>query len=204
MSAPVPLTTNAIQASVTDPALNTMLAATPAGERPLSRHFSQTEEFFVRTEAEYRVPRLAIHHDVRRPQPDPGYLESLGEVLAQLLRLAPQLLHGLTYLFDPAEVLRPSFFQLYRLGGRQYAYLLRLDLAYRPQAHRVLERGDNDLSPAFSTRELYLESSFIPLQGVEAEDGRLRACSSTRPSPTPGWGKPGGVISCRASGWTTT
>jgi hypothetical protein len=175
MSAPVPLTTNAIQAKVTDPAVNALLAAAPGGERPLARHFSQTEEFFVRTEAEYHVPRLAIHHDVRRPQPDPGYVTRLAEVLAQLLRLAPQLWQGLTYLFDPAEVLRPSFFQLYSLGGRQYAYLLRLDLAYRPQAHRVLERGDNDLSPAFSTRELYLESSFIPLQGVETENGRVRA-----------------------------
>jgi hypothetical protein len=176
VSAAVPLTANAIQVDVTDPALNALLAGAPGGERPLSRHFSQTEEFFVRTEAEYRVPRLAIHHDVRQPRPDPGYLARIGEVIAQLLNLAPQLWQGLTYLFDPAEVLRPAFFQLYRLGQQQYVYLLRLDLAFRPQAHRVLEGGDNDLSPAFSTRELYLESSFIPLQKVEAEDGRGRGC----------------------------
>lgn len=170
----MPLTTNTIQAGVTDSALNALLAGAPGGERPLGRHFSQAEEFFVRTEAEYRVPRLAIHHDVRRPQPEPDYLARLGEVLAQLAALAPQLWQGLTYLFDPAEVLRPSFYQLYRLGERRYLYLLRLDLAYRPQAHRVLAPGDNDQSPAYSTRELYLESSFIPLQGVEAENGRVR------------------------------
>jgi hypothetical protein len=167
----VPQSSNAIQAAVTDPALNSLLAGAPEGERPLARHFSQSEEFFVRTEAEYRVPRLAIHHDVRRPEPGPGYLASLGEVLAQLLELAPQLWRGLTWFFDPAEVLRPSFFQLYRLGGRQYAYLLRLDLAYRPQAHRVLEPGDNDLSPAYGTRELYLESTLLPLQAVEDGPG---------------------------------
>jgi hypothetical protein len=169
----VPLTTNTIPAQVTDPALNALLASSPEGRRPLALHFSQTEEFFVRAEEEYRVPRLAIHHDVLRPRPDPGYLSRLAEVLAQLVRLAPQLWRGLTYLFDPAEILRPSFFQLYRLGGRQYLYLLRLDLSFRPQAHRVLERGDNDLSPAFSTRELYLEASLIPLQGVQADSGRL-------------------------------
>ncbi len=169
----MPLTTNTIPAKVTDPALNALLTEAPEGERPLGLHFSQTEEFFVRTQEEYRVPRLAIHHDVRRPQPDPGYISRLAEVLAQLVRLAPQLWRGLSYLFDPAEVLRPSFFQLYRLGGRQYLYLLRLDLAFRPQAHRVLERGDNDLSPAFSTGELYLESSLIPLQGVQEENGRI-------------------------------
>jgi hypothetical protein len=169
----VPLTTNTIPAKVSDPSLNALLASSPEGERPLALHFSQTEEFFVRSAEEYHVPRLAIHHDVRRPRPDPGYISRLAEVLAQLLRLAPQLWRGLTYLFDPAEVLRPSFFQLYRLGGRQYLYLLRLDLAFRPQAHRVLERGDNDLSPAFSTRELHLESTLIPLEGVEAEGGHL-------------------------------
>ena len=167
------MTANRIQAGVSDSALNAQLARGPEGERPLSRHFSQTEEFFVRTQDEYRVPRLAIHHDVRRPEPDPSYLARLGEVLSQLLQLAPQLWRGLTYLFDPAEVLRPSFFQLHRLGERRYLYLLRLDLAYRPQSHRVLERGDNDLSPAYSTRELYLESSLIPLQGVETENGRV-------------------------------
>ena len=167
------MTANRIQTGVSDPALNALLARSPEGERPLSRHFSQTEEFFVRTQDEYGVPRLAIHHDVRRPEPDPGYLARLGEVLSQLLQLVPQLWRGLTYLFDPAEVLRPSFFQLHRLGERRYLYLLRLDLAYRPQSHRVLERGDNDLSPAYSTRELYLESSLIPLQGVETENGRV-------------------------------
>jgi hypothetical protein len=171
----VPLTTNEIRSDVTDRALNALLAGARGEARSLSRHFNQTEEFFVRTEAEYAVPQLSIHHDVRRPRPDPVYLTRLGEVLAQLLKLAPQLWQGLTYLFDPAEVLRPSFFQLYGLGGRQYVYLLRLDLAYRPQAHRVLVRGDNDLSPAYSTRELYLESCFIPLERVEAEDGRPRS-----------------------------
>ncbi|OHD27069.1 MAG: hypothetical protein A2064_13065 [Spirochaetes bacterium GWB1_66_5] len=167
------MTANRIQTGVSDPALNALLARSPEGERPLSRHFSQTEEFFVRTQDEYGVPRLAIHHDVRRPEPDPGYLARLGEVLSQLLQLVPQLWRGLTYLFDPAEVLRPSFFQLHRLGERRYLYLLRLDLAYRPQSHRVLERGDNDLSPAYSTREMYLESFLIPLQGVETENGRV-------------------------------
>ena len=171
----MPLTTNEIRSDVTDRALNALLAGARGETRSLSRHFNQAEEFFVRTEAEYAVPQLSIHHDVRRPRPDPVYLTRLGEVLAQLLKLAPQLWQGLTYLFDPAEVLRPSFFQLYGLGGRQYVYLLRLDLAYRPQAHRVLVRGDNDLSPAYSTRELYLESCFIPLERVEAEDGRPRS-----------------------------
>jgi hypothetical protein len=197
------MTANRIQAGVSDPALNALLARSPEGERPLSRHFSQTEEFFVRTQDEYRMPRLAIHHDVRRPEPDPRYLARLGEVLGQLLQLAPQLWRGLTYLFDPAEVLRPSFFQLHRLGERRYLYLLRLDLAYRPQSHRVLERGDNDISPAYSTRELYLESSLIPLQGWKPEqpvNGLLidQVISNT-------WvGRPGGGTSCRASGWTTT
>ena len=172
----MPLTTNEIRADVTDRALNALLAGAPGEARPLSRHFNQTEEFFVRTEAEYAVPQLSIHHDVRRPRPDPDYLARLGEVLAQLAEAGPPVVAAAS----PTCSIRrrccgPRFFQLYGLDGRQYVYLLRLDLAYRPQAHRVLVRGDNDLSPAYSTRELYLESCFIPLERVEAEDGRPRS-----------------------------
>ena len=171
----MPLTTNEIRASVSDPELNARLAGAPGADRPMSRHFNQTEEFFVRTEAEYTVPQLPIHHDVRRPRPDPDYLARLREVVAQILALAPQLLRELTYLFDPAEVLRPSFFKLYRLEERHYLYLLRLDLAYRPQLHRVLVRGSNDLTPAFSTREVHLEAAFIPLERVEVGQGGVES-----------------------------
>jgi hypothetical protein len=178
----MPATTHEIRATATDPQLNALLAGLGAGGRnnnppaysPLaySRHFNQVEEFFIRGRREYSVPQLPIHHDVRNPEPEADYLLRLREVVGELIALAPELLAGLTYLFDPAEILRPAFFQAYQVGQRPYLYLLRLDLAYRPQSHRVSGPGSNDRTPAYSTRELYLEASLIPLERTETDGGR--------------------------------
>jgi hypothetical protein len=167
--------TGAIRAACCDPLLDARLAAASQTDRPLGRHFNQAEEFFVRLEARYAVPPLPIHHDVQRARPDPGYSSRLRELADRLLELAPQLLRGLAYLFDPAEILRPCFYRLHRLEERQYLYLLRLDLSYRPRTHRVLEAGTNDLAPAFLTRDLYLESLLLPLERVEASAGRVES-----------------------------
>ena len=141
----------------------------------MGRHFNQGEEFFLRLEAEFDVPPLPIHHDLHRARPDPGYRGRLREVTDRLLELAPQLLRGLTYLFDPLEVLRPAFYRLHRVEEREYLYLLRLDLSYRPRTHRVLEAGNNDLAPAFRTGDLYLESLFVPLAHVETAGGLIES-----------------------------
>jgi hypothetical protein len=159
----VPYTSSEIRCTYSDPEINALLAKAPPGEPAFSRHFNQVEEFFVRTGREYLVPQLPIHHDVRRPEPERDYLVRLKEVLAQLATLLPQVFRELTHLFDPSEVLRPSFYKLYRIEDRQYLYLLRADLSFRPHSHRVLLKGSNDFTPAYSTRELHLEAQFIPL-----------------------------------------
>jgi hypothetical protein len=169
----VPYTSSEIRCTYSDPNINARLAGAPSGEQAFSRHFNQVEEFFVRAGREYLVPQLPIHHDVRRPEPAKDYLVRLREVLAQLANLLPQLFRELTHLFDPAEILRPSFFKLYNIEDRQFLYLLRTDLGFRPHSHRVLVKGSNDFTPAYSTRELYLEALFIPLTQAEASGGRF-------------------------------
>jgi hypothetical protein len=169
----VPYISTEIRLSYSDAELNEMLARAPSGGQAFSRHFNQVEEFFVRAGREYLVPQLPIHHDVRRPEPEKDYLVRLREVLAQLVNLLPQVFRQLTHLFDPAEILRPSFFKLYRIEDRQFLYLLRVDLGFRSQAHRVLVKGSNDYTPAYSTRELFLEAMFIPLAQVEESGGRI-------------------------------
>jgi len=170
----VPYTSGEIRCAYSDPQLNALLASIPPGAQAFSRHFNQVEEFFVRAGREYLVPQLPIHHDVRRPEPERNYLDRLKEVMAQLAALLPQVFRQLTHLFDPADILRPSFFKLYRLEDRLYLYLLRADLAYRPQSHRVLVKGSNDFTPAYSTPELFLEASFIPLAQAESSGGRVQ------------------------------
>jgi len=168
----VPYTSSEIRCTYSDPGINELLASVPPGETAFSRHFNQVEEFFLRAGREYLVPQLPIHHDVRRPEPERDYRVRLGEVMAQLAGLLPQVFRQLTHLFDPTETLRPCFFKLYRIAERQYLYLLRADLAYRPQSHRVLVKGSNDFTPAYSTSDLHLEAAFIPLAQAESSGGR--------------------------------
>jgi hypothetical protein len=148
----------------------------PSGVRApqYTRHFTQTEDFFIRFPDEYRTPRFRIHHDYRVREPDGNYLAALEETLASLFPLAPDVFAGLTYFFDPQEILKPCFFKLYRTDGGRFLYLVRIDFGYRPHYQTIVERGDNDVTHVTRTRELFLEPLLIPLARSELEDGRLR------------------------------
>lgn len=167
--------TNEIRVSHADRALNEVLEGIGDSMVPFSRHFTQSEEFFLKLEGEFTVPHLPIHHDVRLSVPSHTYLASLREVLSQLVALVPRILRELTWFFDPAEILRPCFFKIYRVEDSLYLYLLRLDLVQKPMEGEVLERGTNDLTPCYRTRKLFLEPVVIPLTEVAREDGRIRA-----------------------------
>lgn len=166
-------TANVIRCIYTDPTINDLLKQGGSGTGTFSRHYNQVEEFFFRFERPFTVPQLPIHHDVRIPEPEKRYVQLLVEVLEQLIPLAPQVFQDLTYMFDPAEILRPSFFHLYCFEDRQYLYLLRLDLMHRPQVHGVIHKGSNDLTAAYSSDSLFLEAVFIPLQEVLIEAGNI-------------------------------
>ncbi|HOX92816.1 MAG TPA: hypothetical protein PLC54_07820, partial [Spirochaetales bacterium] len=118
---------------------------------------------------------LPIHHDIRRPVPDASYIASLRDVVKQLSSALPEALSGLTYFFDPAEILKPCFYRLYRVDEHIYLYLLRVDLLPRPLECDVLQSGTNDKTPAYATKKLYLESEMLPLQSVMSESGRVKA-----------------------------
>lgn len=140
-----------------------------------SRHFNQSEDFFLRLGRDYQVPSFAIHHDIKQTTPAPAYIDTLFEFLTQLQPMIPGVFDGLTYYFDPAEVLRPSFFQLYRAAGEYYLYLLKLDLVYRPQNHVVVEKGSNDTTPVYRTSNLIVETNIIPLKTIDQTDGHPQA-----------------------------
>jgi hypothetical protein len=165
---------NVVRCWYSDPDLNQLLAGAAGDGGGFSRHFNQVEEFFLRLNGEFAVPQLPIHHDVRQGTPEPAYRDLLRQVIEQVVRLAPAPFQELTHLFDPAETLRPAFFTLYDLEDRQYLYLLRLDLMYRPQVHRVLLKGSNDCTPAYSADQLYLEALTIPVERVVSDKGAIR------------------------------
>ncbi len=145
------------------------------GAAEYTRHFNQGEDFFLKLTRPFRVPPLPIHHDVRNPKPEDAYLQSLRGLFQTISQALPSIFSEMTYIFDPSEVLRPSFYHLYRIGEQTYLYLMRIDLAYRPQIHKVVERGSNDTTPEYETSQLFLEADLIPLDQVMVEAGKVRA-----------------------------
>ncbi len=166
-------TDNVIRCTYTDPTINQLLKQAGSEAGTFSRHYNQVEEFFIRFERNFSVPRLPIHHDVRVSVPEPRYVQLLTQVLKQLIPLAPRLFGDLTHVFDPTDTLRPSFFHLHLIDSSRYLYLLKLDLMYRPQVHGLVERGSNDLTAAYSSDTLFLEATCIPVREVQTQSGKI-------------------------------
>jgi hypothetical protein len=179
---------NELRVGTTDREINDLLArADPNGSPPDSgltalvgdrgspptRHFNQTEDFFLSLDRPFTVYPVPIHHDVENPTPGDAYLASLRRLLSEAVPLAPQAFSGLTYFFDPADILHPAFFRIYRVEDAQYLYLLKMDLTFRAQDAEITRRGTNDITAEYRTRHLYLESLFIPLQRVQSQAGRI-------------------------------
>lgn len=167
---------NEIRIHYIDSSVNELLAGADNGHNaPYSMRFNQGEEYFVELVTSIVVPHLPIHHDVRNPVPSAPYINSIRDVVKQLIELLPEAFNGLTYFFDPAEILKPCFYRMFKVDEDVYLYLLRLDLLPRPLDSEILEAGTNDRTPAYATKKLYLESELIPLEAVMWESGRVRA-----------------------------
>lgn len=158
-----------------DGEINRRLKESAGAAVSVSRHYTQGEDFFIKFDGSYDVPSFPIHHDVRIRKPPEAYLERMRPLLASIHETVPQLLAGMTYFFDPAEVLRPAFYQLYRLEGVAYLYLLRVDLLFRPQVHQLLEKGSNDVTPRYQSNRITFEADFIPLKEVVTRNEAVHA-----------------------------
>ncbi len=167
--------TNEIKLSYTDKEINARLEKLDHNNSSFKRHFNQTEEFFLDLEEDFIIPSLPIHHDVRQPRPSPEYLKSLQQILEQILPLTPGVFNELTYLFNPREIMKPCFFKLYKIDQVHYLYLVQVDLIYRSREDQVLERGNNDFTARYSSRRLFLETLFIPLDRVLVEEDKIRS-----------------------------
>jgi len=166
---------NEIRIKYSDAAINAVLEAIGEETRNVSRHFNQSEDFFLLLEDEYSVPHIPIHHDVRLAVPSEEYLSTLKGITRQIAGLAPQVLKDLIYFFDPAEILKPCFFQIYRVEESCYLYLLRMDLMMRASEATVREKGTNDVTPWYTSRRLFLEDTVVPLREVVRDNGSAKA-----------------------------
>jgi hypothetical protein len=145
--------------------LNSILGRARAGRSAVDPHFNQNEELFIQLTKSFVVPSLPIHHDVRKPEPGRDYQASIATVLEQLVDSAPGIFSGVTYYFDPADVLKMRFFQPCGVESDRYLYLQSIDLAYRAQEHEVLVKGTNDRTPEYRSSRLFVEGLVVPLSG---------------------------------------
>jgi hypothetical protein len=141
------LTAGEVRLTSSDAEINAMLQRPAPDAVGFSRHFSQGEDFFIRLGRSFVVPSFSIHHDINENRPDRGYLQTLRTLIDTLQQLAPEVFDGLTYTFDPAEVLRPTFFSaLPRRGGQlpvPAAGRPRLSTAETPDPREGHQRHDS-------------------------------------------------------------
>jgi hypothetical protein len=163
--------TNLLEVSYTNSEINSLIAATSENKSVYTRHFNQAEEFFLKLPALFTVPHFPVHHNILKKEPDSAYLNNLTFIISQLMEVAPEVFAGLTYWFDAEDIHRPVFFKLYRHEPDLFLYLLKVDLTFRHAAHEVIEKGDNDTTPYYRTRQLFLEAQLIPVTQVIQKAG---------------------------------
>lgn len=170
---------NEIRVNYIDPGVNELLSSLVGAEQaqnsPYAMRYNHAEEFFIELASPVTVPSLRIHHKVSDPLPTAPYVHAVRDVVRQIAEQLPEAFAGVTYFFDSAEILKPCFYRIYKIESDIYLYLLRIDLGLRPLEGEILEPGNNDRTPAYATKHLYLESELIPLEAVMWEAGRARA-----------------------------
>ena len=164
-----------IPVTFTDDQINSLLNRRRDTEPEHSRHFSQNEEFFLQLSSEFTVPQFPIHHDIEKKRPEGEYLDSLRELLEQVVPLAPSLFHGLTYYFNPTDILRPGFFQIFKIKGKLFLYLLQLDISFRTHYGTIRQKGGNDKTHTYASRQLFIDNDLIPLNDYDERDGKIHS-----------------------------
>ena len=168
---------NIIPVRYTDSRINELTRSVDSDTVDLPRHYNQNEEFFLRLPREVEIPHIPIHHDIRRTKPSDDYLDALREVVGSLLPHIPGFFLETTYFFDPAEVLRPCFFQIFKIADETFLYLGRIDLTFRTHDGELIDRGSNDVTPRYRTRNIFLDCDLIPLEEVIVEENRITGFS---------------------------
>ncbi|MFO7849152.1 MAG: hypothetical protein R6V67_04245 [Spirochaetia bacterium] len=166
-----------IPVTFTDRRINTLLKQeTDSGDAPAySKHFTQNEEFFLSLSSDFTVPQFPIHHDIEKSRPEPQYIDSLRNLLEQVVPLAPNLFNGLTYFFNPTDTMKPGFYQIYKIKDRLFLYLLQLDISFRTHYGKIVDKGGNDKTHRYTTKQLFIDNDLIPLETYRESEGGIRS-----------------------------
>ncbi|HAK47500.1 MAG TPA: hypothetical protein DCO79_16465 [Spirochaeta sp.] len=158
-----------------DPEISNICANTIVTDNEYPLFFSQSEDTFIKSDSPFHIPSFSIHHDVEQIVPSEEYLSALRSVITKLAGIFPNIFVGTRYYFDPAEVLRPCFIQIFKIEDCHYLYLLRLDLNIRLSDNEIITQATNDKTAEFTTEKLVLESTIIPIHkpDISASGGEI-------------------------------
>ncbi len=146
-----------------DPEISALLADISDQKTGYSIRFNQNEDAFIECGKSFRVPTFPVHHNVQDIKPSEQYLNSLRTLTAVLINEFPDIFLSTRYFFDPAEILRPCFIQVFRVEESYYLYLFRPDFNIRISDSSIIRQSTNDATAEFETDKLYFESLFIPI-----------------------------------------
>ncbi len=146
------------------PQIGERLSGLRSAEGAYSRHFTQSEEFFLELAKHYEVAPIAIHHDVNRSQPAAGFLDAVSLVLDQIIPEIAEVLCDLQFGFNPLHPASALFYRVLQHNQQRFLYLVTLDLSYRPLLHQVIEQGSNDVAPRYRTNRVFCAVDLIPLR----------------------------------------
>ncbi len=164
---------NTIRVYSSDDEINALCSRTGSGKADYTRHFDQNQEYFLRLSSPVTVSSFPVHHNVSRGKPEKRYRTAVRDTIASITSLIPEVFSGLTYAFDPLNILSPKFFHVYRIGSKNYLYVLRLNLLFRPLIHQIVRDGTNDITPAYRTNRVFLETDCIPLEDIETVNCKI-------------------------------
>lgn len=165
-------TLNNIAISYTNKQIDNILAV-DSRKDIFTNHFNQNEEFFIKLKSEITVPHFPIHHDSSKNTPEKTYLDALENLLKQIIPFTSSIFSNLTYFFDQTEIFHPCFYQVYKYKEQLYLFLIRLDLLFKPSDGIIVESGSNDVTNAYKTNHVFLESDLIPITGYSSKDGKI-------------------------------
>lgn len=163
---------NNIAISYTNKQIDNILAV-ESRKDIFTNHFNQNEEFFIKLKSEITVPHFPIHHDSSKTTPEKTYLDALENLLKQIIPFTSSIFSNLTYFFDQTEIFHPCFYQVYKYKEQLYLFLIRLDLLFKPSDGIIVESGSNDVTNAYKTNHLFLESDLIPITGYSSKNGKI-------------------------------
>ncbi len=133
-------------------------------------HYNQSEDQFIVLPGTVFVPALPVHHAMDDYEPPPEYEGVVAELATALMTLAPSLIAGTTWFFDPVDIHTPKFYRTATVEGVPYLYLLLIDLTCRPLECKISEEGTNRRTHSFWTNRLYFECDWFPLADGAGDD----------------------------------